>query len=1034
MKQKMYRIISVVLACLMLAGCAAAPAAESEKPATQAEPSTQQQTQEPVQQPTETPAQEKALPQVGDELSGFVVEEIIPMNVLSATGVRFTHSKSGAELLYLATEDTNRSFDIAFRTPALDDKGKPHVFEHITICGSQKYPDANLFFPIINQTYNTFINALTYHGMTTYPVASLSEEQLMTMMDYYLSGVFMPLLYTEPKLAQREAWRYELLDADAELNIAGTVYSEMQGALTLSSQAIENNMETLYENSATAHLSGGVPAHIRTLSYEELIDFHDAYYHPSNALITLYGDLDVARFLEFIDSEYLSAFDKKDIQVEMGEVAPYTQTKYAEYEVPVEKDANTENASEIYYSFALNGADMYDTVALMGLSELLLLESSPVISAIREKLPHASIGGGMSFDSPSAPYLAFSAAGVDPEDRDTFVAAVDEGLEKLCGEGISKDAFDSVLAKNKLALLTTAEDADLGISASLSIALSWVYFENVEYYNVTEKVLDEMTVEKAQALIERYLANNAHRAVSVTKPVAGLAEKNAAALKEELAKTKAALSAEEVEALVKSSNEFIQWSATPASKEVVSKIANMEVADLPEEWRQYEVKEETKDGVRYLSAAADVNGVYKGSILLDAAAIPVEQLQDAQLYMLLLGELDTKKHSKEELSNLITRYLSGLSTTLTAQRGMTDEEGYYAADVSWIGLREDVTASMALLKELLFETDLSDTADIQSLLKRRSTDFAAGVDADPLTLQSSRTAAMFSDHGAYNEYLNGYAFYAYVQELIALADADPAMLRARLEAARDLLLNKTDAIVLCAGDEATIEAYQSEAASVLADMRAQKREKVDYSSLRIPKRNEGIVNNSTVQMNVLYSNRAGSVGKEHIISMLIDDSYLLPQLRNALGAYGAYSNMDLESAHLYTYRDPNLAGSYDTFEKLPEYLRSTNFTQDVVDGYIIGGYTSLSRPQGLLSGAVRALNDRLTGRTDEMRLQWMKDAKATTVDDVKASAEDWEALVQNGVRSTSGAESTLMANAELFDVLIYPDGTEKELTAAKAAA
>ena len=249
-------LILLCLALLASAACAApvTPVASAVETATAApEP-------EPIVPEPETAVpEENGLPGIGDAISGFTVKEIVPMDALGVTGIVYTHKKSGATLLYLAGADTNRSFDITFRTPALDDKGKPHVFEHITICGSQKYPDANMFFPFSNQTYNTFTNAYTYHGMTSYPLSSLSETQLMTMMDYYLSGVFDPLLYTEPKLAQREAWRYALTGADADLGIAGPVYSEMQGALTLSAQAMGNNFRALYEGSTTAYESGGVP-------------------------------------------------------------------------------------------------------------------------------------------------------------------------------------------------------------------------------------------------------------------------------------------------------------------------------------------------------------------------------------------------------------------------------------------------------------------------------------------------------------------------------------------------------------------------------------------------------------------------------------------------------------------------------------------------------------------------------------------------------------------------------------------------------
>ena len=1022
MKRVYFSTLSFILVFAMLFGCAGVPAAVT-TPQTTAAP-----TAGPAAEPAAEPAapDADALPAVGDTFSGFTVTELVPMDALGATGVVYTHEKSGATLLYLKSEDTNRSFDITFRTPALDNKGKPHVFEHITICGSQKYPDANMFFPVSNKTYNTYMNAYTYHGMTSYPASSLSESQLKSIMDYYLSGVFNPLLYTEPKLVEREAWRYELTGADADLNIAGTVYSEMQGALTLSALAAFNNLKTLYEGSTTAYESGGIPEDVRTLTYDELISFHDTYYHPSNALITLYGDLDIESFLAYIDAEYLSKFDKKDIDVDMGEVAPYTETKYAEYEVPVEKGAATENASEIYYGFALNDAEFSDTLAMNILFSVILQESSPLMQLIREKLPDAEITGSANFDSPSAPFIAFVAKGVDAADRDTFVSAVDEGLDKLAADGISADALDSVLAACKLSLLTAQEDRILGVDASLAISLGWTYFNTVSYYPVYEAALEGMDLAKANTLVKQYLTDNLHRAVSVTKPAAGLTEANAAALQAELSEKKAAMSAEEISALVTKSGEFIEWANKPTPDELIDKVANLEVADLPEELRLYDVTDETADGVRYLSAEADVPGVLTGELLLDGSTIPVDQLLDTQLCVYLMGELDTAKHDKETLSTLTMRYLPGFSRGLVGAPGYGGT-GYYAASFEWNGLAEDAEAATALLSEILTETDYSDTEAVRSLLTRWSTSAVDYVNNNPLSLQIARCSGMFNEYSAYQTYVNDYDLYTHMQELIKLSKTDPAALTARLENARAFLLNRNAAVVKLAGSADAIAACRAGVEKMLGGMENTEREKVDYSALLIPKRNEGMVVNSTVQMNLLLSDYDAFSGKDAVREMLIDDAYMLPQLRSALGAYGAYANLDRVCCALYTYRDPNLEGSYAIFDALPEYLRTAELSQTLVDAYIIGSYSGLSAPLGLLSGAMRAMEDKLTGCSDDMRLKWMQEAKATTVDDVVSSAETWAKLCENGVRSTSATESTLLAQGDFFDVLIYPDGTVKEL-------
>lgn len=1017
MRKKMFQQVSLALAMVLMTGCTVAKVSEP------VETTASEAVETAVASETEAASD---LPKIGDSSFGFTVKDMIPMKQLGATGILYEHEKSGASLLYLDSEDTNRSFSITFRTPALDDKGMPHVFEHITIGGSQKYPDANMTFPVFNQTYNTYINAYTAHGMTSYPIATLSEKQMMTLMDYYLSGVFQPLLYTEPRLVQREAWRYELSDADADINIAGTVYSEMQGALTLSDRARNNNDMTLFEGSSIAHEYGGDPDVIPDLTYEELVDFHDTYYHPSNALIMLYGDLNIDQFLEYIDREYLSGYDKKNIDVDRGKVEPYTETKYAEYEVPVEQGAATEHASIIYYSFALNGIDLKDVLSVKILNGVMSQESSPIMKAVRKKLPDAQITIDTDYDTPSAPYCFIKASGVDPEDQEQLEAAVDEGLSAMASEGISEDALDAILAIKKLELLTTREDVNLGVDAGQLIALAWTYFDSLDYYPTQEQAIEEMTKERADALLKKYFANNRHRAVSVTKPTAGLAEQKAAALAAKLAEKKAAMSREEIDAMVQDSKDFMEWSNTPVSPEILSQILNVKVTDLPEEQRHYEVADETRDDVRWMSTAVDVNDVISGRILLDGGNIPIESLQDVQTALQLIGKLDTKQHSKEEISTLRTRYLANFSSALAVKLGYSDK-GYYVANLPWIGMTEDAEASMELLAELLFQTDYSDTAVIKSFLTRWNSEFTNGMDESRLGIQLQRVCAMDNDYYAYREYVNDYEQYAHRQELIALADSDPAELTKRLEAARNLILNRNGAIVEMAGSTDAIAAYSTGVQNVLDQMTGEVRSAVDYSALRIPKQNEGMVVNSTVQMNMLAEPYSDFVGRDFVVKSLIDDMYMLPKLRNGLGAYGAYSYLDHVIKMLYTYRDPNLESSYDIFAELPEYLRTTELTQEDVDRYIIGSYGSIYKLSGLMDGGMKAMDDRLFGYSEELRLQWMKEAKATTVENIRATAGMWEELLKSGVRSTSGTESTLKAAGNLFDVMLYPDGTVKEV-------
>ena len=134
-----------------------------------------------------------SLPQVGQVVNGFEAVETRDYPLMDATAVRFVHQKTGAELYYIANDDTNRVFDLTFFTETLDKTGLPHVFEHAVLSGSDKYPSSQLFFNLKHQTYNTYMNALTYSGYTTYPVASLSEAQLLKYADFYVDSCFHPI-------------------------------------------------------------------------------------------------------------------------------------------------------------------------------------------------------------------------------------------------------------------------------------------------------------------------------------------------------------------------------------------------------------------------------------------------------------------------------------------------------------------------------------------------------------------------------------------------------------------------------------------------------------------------------------------------------------------------------------------------------------------------------------------------------------------------------------------------------------------------
>jgi len=66
--------------------------------------------------------------------------------------------------------------------------------------------------------------------------------------------------------------------------------------------------ENLYTKSQYKYNSGGEPKFITDLEYDDLLKFHDKYYHPSNCTFLSYGDLDFTEHLKFIQMQALDYF------------------------------------------------------------------------------------------------------------------------------------------------------------------------------------------------------------------------------------------------------------------------------------------------------------------------------------------------------------------------------------------------------------------------------------------------------------------------------------------------------------------------------------------------------------------------------------------------------------------------------------------------------------------------------------------------------------------------------------------------------
>ena len=970
-----------------------------------------------------------ALPQIGDVIYGFEAKEIREFPLIGAQIVLFEHQKTGARAIYIANEDTNRAFQLTFATRPLDDTGMPHVFEHATTSCSDKYPATSIWYNVAAQTYTTYINAYTMDAMTCYPVASLSEEQLLHLADFYISLCFEPLIMKDESIYRTEAWRYSLEDMDSELTLAGTVYSEMQGAYTLGRAALQNANKVTFPGSALSYNQGGTPDYIPDMTYEALLAYHDMFYHPTNCTAYLYGRLDdYAAFLALLD-ETFSRYEKSDFQYVDANYTRITEPVITECPYPMAEGTDTANQTYIYYYIVCPGLreNLEQEEIVDHLCTLLDTNSSLLMQNLLKAFPTGAFSIGREMAAPDDAIVVV-AANVNRGDAELFKETVDASLREIAETGFAQDMVDAIMTALNIATKLAPEDGNPVEGVISDLSYNYVVTGNPFDYVEGVAALENIDEENRQGLyktaITEWLLDPALYTLTTTYPAPGLKEVHDAALAESLQQIKAQMTEEELQAIIDMTH------AAPVEEdttEMMAQIKAVTVESLPEEVRVYPVSDVTgEDGIRRIDVSAGVDGIGYAALYLDAATLPQEDIHWMRLFTRLLGNLDTDAHTKEELDVLISRYLYNKTIGVSVNK-MADGSVHPYLIADWYALDADWAAGYDLMEELLFHTQFTDTQKLLERVQAQKASVRATINGSAYYLMVYRGFADDVPYYCYYNYLNYLDYYAFLEELEAQLMEDPQPVVERFRKIQAFFSNNAGAISAFAGNEESAAVNRPLADAFLAKLGHEERETVAYD-LPIPSEREALVIDANIQFNCVVASMEDLGLEENdlslrVVASLVSDQILMQVLRDQMGSYDVgHSYWVDEGLLLFSYRDPNLAETFALYEALPEMIAALDVDQDTLDGYIMGLYSSLAKEDGELAGAVGAIGTVINGKAQDKNLEYMKQLKAVTPESVKAAVAMYQKAWDNGVHSTAGSAAAIYANADLFDVILNPFG------------
>ncbi len=958
---------------------------------------------------------------VGKKINGFTLIETDECKLFDADTYLFEHNSTGGKLLYIANDDVNRAFNITFNTPA-EDTGVSHVFEHASLNGSKKYP-ANIFFNISFETINTYLNASTAQKYTNFPISSISDEQLLKLADYYLDGVFNPLILTNKDIFEQEAWRYELESPDSELVLNGTVYSEMKGAISPYTKAIYNSLKLLYPGSHNSAIFGGDPEIIPSLTYEDLVKYHSDYYRPSNSLVILYGKVDYEKYLKLVN-EYFSEYDNKKVEITDPDYKPVTKNIEDTFSI----QAPEMTGDIVHYLIPCNISEERELFDFLFCTKFINNSSALLKQNVKKEMPNVDISAGAEFTVGVNPTLLIVASNVQAGDESRLKEIIDASFAEIAETGFSEKLTDAFLASiERDNLLAPENSGNRGISIIDNINAFWsvygrcdTYFNYIDYCISLDK---EAINDNYKKLVKKYFVNPTASVFTVNVSDTSLGEKADKALAEKLAAKKASMTDGEIAEIVRKT---AQGKDNSVNRELVDKINVSNVDILRKDIdsyksREYACSDVMKDGVRYLSAEADIGDIGYTTVYIDVSNLSDEQLLYLNLFDNIFLKFGTTEHTQSELYELVSRYIAGSSSLMVAE-----DDLYMIYDISV--LNKDIEKMYDVLYEMLYDVQFNDVEYLKSVIENSINGWETTVFDEGIII--SRAKAQKNAESAYLSYMTGLDYYQFLKDVRKKLDENPSEVIDNLNNIKNTLKNRNNAKSIYAGNKEGIELTNKFAKEFFDKLDDIPKVKVNRN-IPVPEGNEGIISNTDINYNLIYApldelgiSREGSLA---VTLNMMNDKFFMPYLRNEKGAYGVLLGLDDNGMYICSYRDPQISSTFDYYDKLSDILGNTEFSQEEIDGYIMSTFSkSATKRKGLLSGAYYALQSKICGekKSDYDRLREVLD---TTPEKVKGYAPVFKKFAENGVRGTVGKKADIAANKDLYDNIIDPFADEIEI-------
>ncbi|MCV6620335.1 MAG: insulinase family protein [Cellvibrionaceae bacterium] len=917
----------------------------------------------------------------------------------------YRHKVTGAQHIHIEADNSENVFLVALRTVPEDSTGVAHILEHTALCGSKKYPVRDPFFMMIRRSLNTFMNAFTSSDWTAYPFASQNRKDFDNLLDVYLDAVFFSRL--DPLDFAQEGHRLEFEEtqnADSDLVYKGVVYNEMKGAMSsIPSQLWHTLCEKLYPTTTYHHNSGGDPAKITELSYEELQAFYQSHYHPSNAIFMTFGDIPAQELQEKFEQQALSQFSSLDKTISVPPEQRYNSPQHSQASYPLDDpEADLNDKTHIVMSWLLGkSTDLAATLEAQLLSSLLFDNSA---SPLQQALETTDLGSAPSplcglDDSQFELSFCCGIEGSNPEQTQALEDLVMNVLRQLAENGLPQEQVEASLHQLELQQREIGGDSyPYGLQLILTGLTAATHRGDVLALLNLEPALAELRAKAEQAdfvqnLARRLLLDNQHRVTLTMSPDPKLAQQELEAEKQKLADIKAQLNEEEKQAIIDQSLALLERQNQQDDASILPKVG---IADVPASSQYPSPIKDTIGDLPYNRYAAGTNGLVYQQIIIQTPQLDEELISLLPYYCMALTELGVGELDYLQ-SQMKQSQIVGSMSAFSSVRGTVNDSQEINAYItlSAKALSRNHKALCELMLDTLQNVRFDELQRLQELVAHARARMQQSVTGNGHSLAMTAASAGISPCANLTHRLTGLAG---IQAIKNLDDsfADEAALK--LFAARLQEIHKK---VLAASKQYLLVSEKDSLASLSDNLQAlwPKHQEAGNSSLSLAKQDSRIQQAWTTNTQVNFCAKAyPTVASGHqdaaalsVLGGFLRNGFLHRAIREQGGAYGGGASQDnnIASFRFYSYRDPRFSETLDDFNKALDWLANTEHDEQALEEAILGVISAIDKPSSPAGEAKQDFHARLHGRSPEVREDFRQRILKVTIADLQRVAQSY---------------------------------------------